>query len=210
MPTDTDMRSAFISDIIEHPEDDTPRLIFADWLDDHGEPERAEFIRVQCELQQPFRGGPVAVERCNQLVAREHEIMSMARGGVPIWADWAGPAVRCLSSPNGFVGANERILFRRGFVAEIHCQTAAWMEHGKRIAREHPLEVVWLTDREPHNLHNYFVWPDEFQSSYGIPGSIFARLPPPDIYFSREAAFDRLSIACLAWAKQKTDKRNSC
>ena len=32
------------------PDDDAPRLVYADWLDEHGQPERAEFIRVQCEL----------------------------------------------------------------------------------------------------------------------------------------------------------------
>src|SRR5262245_1043172 len=36
--------------IWEQPHDDTPRLIYADWLEEHGQPERAEFIRVQCEL----------------------------------------------------------------------------------------------------------------------------------------------------------------
>ena len=28
--------------------DDLPRLIFADWLDEHGDADRAEFIRLQC------------------------------------------------------------------------------------------------------------------------------------------------------------------
>ena len=37
----------FLEDIVTHPDDDVPRLVFADWLDDHGEPERAEFIRLQ-------------------------------------------------------------------------------------------------------------------------------------------------------------------
>src|SRR5262245_45981693 len=34
--------------VIEAPDDDVPRLIYADWLEDHGETERAEFIRMQC------------------------------------------------------------------------------------------------------------------------------------------------------------------
>lgn len=29
------------------PGDDVPRLVYADWLDEHGRPERAEFIRLQ-------------------------------------------------------------------------------------------------------------------------------------------------------------------
>src|SRR5262245_12265555 len=38
-----------LEDIKSHPEDG-PRLILADWLDEHGEPGRAEFIRAQVEL----------------------------------------------------------------------------------------------------------------------------------------------------------------
>src|SRR3954469_34577 len=37
--------------VFAHPEDDAPRLAFADWLDESGgDPERAALIRVQCEL----------------------------------------------------------------------------------------------------------------------------------------------------------------
>jgi uncharacterized protein (TIGR02996 family) len=39
---------ALLQDVRETPDDDIPRLIYADWLDDHGQPERAEFIRLQC------------------------------------------------------------------------------------------------------------------------------------------------------------------
>jgi uncharacterized protein (TIGR02996 family) len=33
--------------LLERPDDDAPRLVYADWLDENGEPDRAEFIRVQ-------------------------------------------------------------------------------------------------------------------------------------------------------------------
>jgi len=32
------------------PEDNTPRLVLADWLEDQGDGVRAEFIRLQCRL----------------------------------------------------------------------------------------------------------------------------------------------------------------
>ena len=35
--------------ILAEPDDDTPRLIYADWLEEHGDPNRADFIRVQIE-----------------------------------------------------------------------------------------------------------------------------------------------------------------
>jgi uncharacterized protein (TIGR02996 family) len=40
----------FLTAICARPADDTPRLVYADWLDDHGDPARAEFIRLQVEL----------------------------------------------------------------------------------------------------------------------------------------------------------------
>lgn len=45
---DTD--ADFLRAILAAPDDDAPRLIYADWLDENGKPERAEFIRVQCQL----------------------------------------------------------------------------------------------------------------------------------------------------------------
>ncbi|HYT92744.1 MAG TPA: TIGR02996 domain-containing protein [Gemmataceae bacterium] len=42
----------FLEHIIAHPDDDTPRLIFADWLEEQGDAARAEFIRVQVERAQ--------------------------------------------------------------------------------------------------------------------------------------------------------------
>lgn len=46
----TALAADFLAAIRAEPEDDAPRLIFADWLDENGEPERAEFVRLQIEL----------------------------------------------------------------------------------------------------------------------------------------------------------------
>src|SRR4051794_27785012 len=62
-------RSGLLEAIRAQAREDGPRLIFADWLDDHGEPERAEFIRLQCEESRlfgtdgftPHKGGRVRV-----------------------------------------------------------------------------------------------------------------------------------------------------
>ena len=42
--------AAFLNAVLERPDDDLPRLVYADYLDETGEPNRAEFIRVQIEL----------------------------------------------------------------------------------------------------------------------------------------------------------------
>ena len=46
-------RHAFLLSIKDNPADDTPRLVYADWLEEHGETERAELVRVQIELAKP-------------------------------------------------------------------------------------------------------------------------------------------------------------
>ncbi|MBA4189924.1 MAG: hypothetical protein C0467_18220 [Planctomycetaceae bacterium] len=41
---------ALLAAIIANPDEDTPRLVYADWLDENGQEERAEFIRIQCRM----------------------------------------------------------------------------------------------------------------------------------------------------------------
>lgn len=65
-----DPRQAFLDEIISSPEDDTPRLIFADWLDEAGDP-RGQFIRLQCQLAKTDLLDPHfldASHRCDQLL----------------------------------------------------------------------------------------------------------------------------------------------
>jgi uncharacterized protein (TIGR02996 family) len=41
---------AFLAAILDAPDDDAPRLVYADRLEDMGQHERADFVRVGCEL----------------------------------------------------------------------------------------------------------------------------------------------------------------
>ena len=42
--------AAFLRGVSEDPDDDAPRLIFADWLDEHGRADKAAFVRLEVEL----------------------------------------------------------------------------------------------------------------------------------------------------------------
>jgi uncharacterized protein (TIGR02996 family) len=44
-------REAFLAGIAENPDDDLRRLVYADWLDDHGHHVDAEFIRLSIEFE---------------------------------------------------------------------------------------------------------------------------------------------------------------
>ncbi len=46
----TPLLPGILDDILKHPDEDGPRLVAADWWEEHGEVERAEFIRVQIAL----------------------------------------------------------------------------------------------------------------------------------------------------------------
>src|SRR4051794_33971209 len=71
---------ALLAAIRESPDDDTLRLVLADWYDDHGQAERAEFIRLHLTVARSDEGD---VRRAAWL-ARLHRLHA-AHG-----AGWAG------------------------------------------------------------------------------------------------------------------------
>ena len=98
-------REALQSAVLENPDDDLPRLVFADWLDENGDPERARFIRAQIALATVAEWDPqaVALQRTraewdsSEAKARELPGLSFDRG-----VHWP-----------------ERAPFRRGFASSI-------------------------------------------------------------------------------------------
>src|SRR5262245_48416219 len=76
--------SAFLQAILEAPEDDAPRLVYADRLEDHGHAARAEFIRLQCRLAKL----PPGDARRPGLAAREGQLLA-EHGNA-----WAGPLLQ--------------------------------------------------------------------------------------------------------------------
>jgi uncharacterized protein (TIGR02996 family) len=52
---------ALVRAVCDAPDDDTPRLVFADYLDDHGDHDRAAFVRAQVELARTPPWEPFAV-----------------------------------------------------------------------------------------------------------------------------------------------------
>lgn len=69
--------NALLSAIADTPDEDTPRLVYADWLDENGQPDRAEFIRVQCQFAQLPKGDPYRGE----LHERQSQLLATHRRG---------------------------------------------------------------------------------------------------------------------------------
>jgi uncharacterized protein (TIGR02996 family) len=93
---------AFLAAIAEDPDDDAARLVYADWLDEHGGPgdaARAEFIRVQCALAALAEDDP----RREDLAPREGALLAAHRADWTdlAFADWLGHRKRDCRNPEG-------------------------------------------------------------------------------------------------------------
>jgi uncharacterized protein (TIGR02996 family) len=67
-------REALLQASLDDPANDAPRLVFADWQEEHGQAAHAELIRVQCELARLERKDPA---RRAALRAREKELLAL-------------------------------------------------------------------------------------------------------------------------------------
>jgi uncharacterized protein (TIGR02996 family) len=79
-----DEEAAFLRAIAEAPEDDAPRLVYADWLDERNDP-RAEYLRVEHR----GRADPDAErDRLAALSARLDPVWLQAVHHGHLWPDW--------------------------------------------------------------------------------------------------------------------------
>jgi uncharacterized protein (TIGR02996 family) len=77
-------RDALLRAIYEAPDDDAPRLIYADWLDENVDPRQAEFIRVQVEMARL----PISERKESPLFVREQELWREIRRWRFLPVDW--------------------------------------------------------------------------------------------------------------------------
>jgi uncharacterized protein (TIGR02996 family) len=116
---------AFIQAIREAPDDDAPRLIYADYLEEHGDPDRAEFIRLQCAIAKRPEGEENSAHQ--ELKNREFELQKAHE------KTWLGDV------------ANVRkdvifdFYFRRGFVERCALDAPIFQAHAAMLVRCMPL-----------------------------------------------------------------------
>lgn len=89
--------------VIAEPDDDGPRLVYADWFDEHGQAERAEFIRTQVALARSPAGDPRRPEW------RRREAELLGRFGWA-WAEHLGSQVSAWEYRRGFIERAEMSL----------------------------------------------------------------------------------------------------
>jgi uncharacterized protein (TIGR02996 family) len=124
-----DVGEALLQAVFAEPEDDTPRLIYADWLEDNGRPAeqaRAEFIRVQVALARAAEDDPVS----KALRARERELWNAHQEE---WLQALPPPLR-----------RKSVRFHRGFFEELGLLPAVWIEHAAELFAHHPIHRMRL------------------------------------------------------------------
>jgi uncharacterized protein (TIGR02996 family) len=125
-------RQAFLRDILDHPDDDVPRRVFADWLDEHGEADRAEFIRAQVRLSTVPEGAGERLE----LGRRERQLLREHRD-------------RWLAPLRGLVRDAH---FRRGFVESAQFDAETFLDHGDEVFAREPVRGVSFLERPAGTL----------------------------------------------------------
>jgi uncharacterized protein (TIGR02996 family) len=145
-------RDALLAAIRQVPDDDAPRLVYADWLDEHGDADRAEFIRLQVEID-PYRRPdsdldrwrravidrhldrpvpadfPPEIHRYARLARREADLLKARR-----W-EWLAPLARVDEDYNSHLVVG----FRRGFAERVGLTTSAFLECGDLVRSACPL-----------------------------------------------------------------------
>lgn len=136
---------ALLADCKENPEDDTLRLILADWLEEHGRPvdqARGEFIRCQVL----YRQLPASDPRRNDTLRRSRSLLRQHGG------DWLGPLSSWVTQWSG-----ERGLLVISLLAESLTSAAL-----TALCTEEPwawVEDLQIRHLKPHELSRLVACP---------------------------------------------------
>lgn len=156
-------QAAFLHAIVTNPADDTARLVFADWLDEHEQPARALFIRAQLAHrdERTFCLSPVKVNQHSKRRCGKCAVcgaMDALRANLTAWPpDF--PCAVCAYSHSWTRGKYDRrerrprVYFERGFVGRIDTTCEQFVKPGfaKILFAAHPIECVQLVDRRPYD-----------------------------------------------------------
>lgn len=160
-------REPLLATILDRPDDDGPRLVCADWLEEQGESERAELIRVGCQLstwdcnfkqtkEQPGWKHECGTDEkgfwlCHPLRSRERELLKRhAQKWFPldraaVFSVWDDNNTATIRYETGQLNRGTNHGVRRGFVESVTCAAPDWLQHADAILAAHPVQAVTLT-----------------------------------------------------------------
>lgn len=170
---------SFVREIVGSPGDDTPRLVYADWLDDRDDP-RGTYLRAELEWAQPWKTGyppgwgPRPEGR-----------------GLPQWADdhWSG-----LDQLETAASDIDRV-----WVARVSRPPAGVCCDHVRFAQRPPLTDAHVNRAESHYGRPFPHELRAFLLNYN--GGTPSRRQVVIRSTSEEGAWDRLTVASFAWVR---------
>lgn len=122
-------REALYAAVCAQPDEDTPRLALADWLDEHGskaDAPRARFIRVQISMTQHEEQSPA----WRKLYAEERKLLTT------------------LTRSRALIGAHldKRVVggvwYERGFLADVRVYAKRFLAEADRFFADDPIQTV--------------------------------------------------------------------
>lgn len=227
----SDEEKALRRTICAEPGEDTHCLVYADWCDENGLPERAEFIRLQVGLWARDTSYYISFDNCR--MCQNSAVPDVRRSADLVHAAW-GADLLMLGYPHLMMGDWR---FRRGFPYRIVCRLDEFTDDfARRVFGRYPVIDVRLSDCEPapHEIYDLaFTHPtllatharwfvergyDTFgfrriRSNYMLPGHLFTRLPAANLieadvairatYRTDKHAQIALSCACVDYGRHQ-------
>lgn len=217
--TMTDRERGFLDAVLADPSDDFPRLVYADWLEDEGRTERAEFIRQAIRYPHAaFARLTSSVDPFALLGLTPGQPVQVGFGSSVQWRTWMWGETDDFGCVIQDLGRRLDYREDRGFVSGLRCTLADFMTHAGAIFAAAPVEEVTITDRHPgHDTRGYQGWwgtDDLVVGGDNIPLRLHAFLLPSPFwqrgnedrwtwYRSEAEAIAALSLACIAYARDK-------
>lgn len=138
-------REALYAAVLAEPEADAPRLVYADWLEEHPRDEadaaRAQFIRLEIEAENLPDDAPEREPLESAAAKLYNRFGETWDRELPTWDEWYDSA----------------LVYRRGFPHELRTNDRKLYHSGGKLFREAPIQslVVRL-------LHNQYLWHPHF------------------------------------------------
>lgn len=151
---------ALLAGVLAHPDADLPRLVYADFIEEAGDPLRAEFIRVQCALaakQYEDDKEKATLELRERYLREKHGagwLAPLKKKGEPLFTPrshglFRRGFVECVWMPAPWFVAKAERLFARCPVNELRVTMTSLLQFRELLFSQHfkRLETLDVSDR---------------------------------------------------------------
>lgn len=226
-------KASFLRAICEQPDENSVRLVYADWLDEHGEADRAAFIRSQCAgcpltynlqryVDKRFLWAADDVGRW-VYEAAGNVTPDHPRFGSYSWCEEKDGSVWTKTGHQTYPTEGVRLVYTRGFISRIELTREVFLKEGfaKQLFSSYPLTRVVLTDRAPERVAGLSTWYKgwglinrDWPSPHHLGRELWELLPEWTVvpsykklkgYRSEQSALNALSQACVAFGRHKAN-----